>query len=177
MKRLPITVALLLLFIASPAGPMSAAATSAPKEEDQRQKALIRQAKLSLDRAERAIEKDGFYSGRAALNIWRSNAIDAGNFDQKLFDTLKKRLYQASITNNRNYFNEYLGRNNFYEARICLEIWRLHSEEIGAFDETSYEKKRKQLNKAIARQKALDAQKKAEAAKKATKKPAKQKKP
>lgn len=157
----------LLLFMAGVAG--HAAGTNAHKGQDQHQKALIRQAKLSLDRVENAIKKDAYYSARAALNIWRSNAIDAGTFDQKLYESLKKRIYQTSIANNRNYFNDFLARQNFHEARICLEIWRLHSEEIGVFDEIIYKKLNGQLNKAIARQKALDAKKKAEATKKAAK--------
>lgn len=154
-----------LLFIAGLAGPLSAAGTTAQKDQDQHQKALIRQAKLSLDRVERAIKEDAYYSARAALNIWRSNTIDAGTFDQKLYDSLKNRIYRASIANNRNYFNDFLAHNNFYEARLCLEIWRLHSEEIGILDKSTYDKLNGQLNKAIARQKALDARKKAEAAK------------
>jgi hypothetical protein len=179
MKRLPLPLAVLLIVLSGLTVSLYAAGTTGQKNKskDPHQKALIRQAKASLTRLERAIKKDGFYSARAALNVWRSNAIDAGTFDQQRYEDFKKRIYQASIANNRNYFTEYLARDNFYEARICLEIWRLHSEEIGIYDESAYKRLNKQLNEAIRRKQAEDARKKAEAAKKAAaKKPARNKK-
>ncbi len=178
MKQLALSFALLVAVLCLLAGTSPAAATGGKKNEksDPHQKALLRQAKASLMRLERAIKKDGFYSARAALNIWRSNAIDAGTFDQALYDSFKKRIYQASIAANRGYFEDYLARNNFYEARICLEIWRLHSEEIGVYDEEVYKRLNKRLNQAIARKKAEDERKKAEAAKKAAAKKAAKKK-
>ncbi len=179
MKQLSLSLALLAAVLFLLAGALPAAAAGAKKSEkpDPHQKALLRQAKASLTRLERAIKKDGFYSARAALNVWRSNAIDAGTFDQALYDRFKKRIYQASISANRGYFEDYLARDNFYEARICLEIWRLHSEEIGVYDEKAYKRLNKRLNQAIARKKAEDERKKAEAARKAAaKKPAGKKK-
>lgn len=169
MKRLALPLAVLLIALSGPTVSLYAAGTPGQKDKnkDPHQKALIRQARASLTRLERAMKKSGFYSARAALNIWRSNAVDAGTFDPQRFEEFKKRIYQASITNNRNYFTDYLARDNFYEARICLEIWRLHSEEIGVYDESVYKRLNKQLNQAIARKKAEDARKKAEAARKA----------
>ncbi len=178
MKRLSIPLAALVIILSALTGSLHAAGAAGKKNnhQDPHQKALMRQAKASLVRLERAIKKDGFYSARAALNVWRSNAKDAGTFDQQLYDSFKKRIYQASIASNRSYFEEYLARNNFYEARICLEIWRMHSEEIGILDESVYKALNKRLNQAIARKKEEDARKKEAAAKKAAAKTSAKKK-
>ena len=78
---------LLLFFFVSFAFPQSN--TQPSKEEKARKRELKQEAALNLWRLKKSIEKDEFYAARVALNVWRSNAIDAGNFDQALYDEFK----------------------------------------------------------------------------------------
>ena len=87
----------------------------------------------------RSLEKDGFYSGRIALNIWRSAAMDAGTFNQAQYDEFKKQLYEKSVTDSRRCFEEFLLEKNFYDANICLQIWRIHSKDLGTYTQEEYE--------------------------------------
>jgi hypothetical protein len=100
---------------------------------------LKQAAANSLWRLKRAAENDGFYNARVALNVWRSNAIDAGTFKQEDYDRYKKQIYQKSIESNRRCVELSVADENFTDARRCLHTWRIHSEEIGVFDPAAYE--------------------------------------
>ena len=115
------------------------------KDKTERQKSLERYARGSLAQLKRVIKKDGFYSARVALNIWKSNAIDAGTYDEAEYNTFKQQIYKKSINENLRWFETFLNLKNFADARICLQFWRLHSEEIGIFDESQYEELKKRL--------------------------------
>ena len=115
----------------------------APPDEQQRQREQI--AQESLRRLQFAVKKDGFYSARVALNIWRSTALDAGNFDPAQFEAFKTEIYQNSMRENLKWFNLFVEQKNFDDARICLEVWRMHAREIDAFDPQQYEALKERL--------------------------------
>jgi hypothetical protein len=119
--------------------------------ENARAQLLKQEAAQAFYRLKNALEKDGFYSGRIALNVWRSTAIEAGTFDLTQYDEFKRQLYQKSIQDSLRCFEESLAQNSFYDANICLQIWRMHSKEIGAFDQQDYEAFKDQLEKARAK--------------------------
>ncbi len=104
-----------------------------------------RAAYNSLWRLKKAIEKDGFYSARVALNVWRSNAIDAGLFDQSQYDDFKRQIYDKSINRNLKCFETSMIKENYADARICLHIWKIHSEVSGEFDPTLYDEMQQRL--------------------------------
>ena len=93
----------------------------------------------SLWRLQRSIERDGYYSARVALNVWRSNAIDAGVFKQEDYDQYKRQIYEKSVESNQRCFEKAIEEQNLTDANKCLLIWKLHSEEIGIFDPARYE--------------------------------------
>ncbi len=109
------------------------------------QQVLINAANNSLWRLIRAIEKDGYFSSRVALNIWRSTAIDADLFDQGKYDTFKKQIYEKSIDNSLRCFESSVLNEYFNDARICLHTWKMHTQELGIFDETQYLEMKKRL--------------------------------
>jgi len=163
MRRFAITIAALLLW--SGACGLPRAAATPPDTAASRQKELESAARRSFRRLQQDIKRNGFYNARAALNIWRCDAIEAGTFDAALFEQIKRELYQSSIEKNRACFNEYLLRKSFRDAKMCLEIWRLHAQEIGVFDASRYAEMRKQLQMAIAKARSGAAGKKATALK------------
>ena len=115
------------------------------KPKTKRQKILERYARESLIRLKRHIKSDGFYNARVALNIWKSNAIDAGIYDEAQYTAFKQQIYMKSINENLMWFDIFLNLKNYADARICLQLWRLHSEEIGVFDPLQYEELKKKL--------------------------------
>ena len=115
------------------------ASTEQSKEEKARKRELKRDAALNLWRLKKSIEEEGFYASRVALNIWRSTAIDAGTFDQDKYDELKKQMYEKSVKNSLLCFEYYLGEMSFHDAFMCLQTWKIHSQEIGVFDQDKYE--------------------------------------
>jgi hypothetical protein len=72
---------------------MSVAMAEQTKEEKAWQKMLNLEAANALWRLKRALKKEGFYSGRARLNVWRSAAMDAGKFDPQKYEEFKRQLY------------------------------------------------------------------------------------
>ena len=121
------------------------------KEEKARQQELKKEADLNLLRLKKSIEEDGFYSARVALNIWRSTAIDAGTFDQDQFDEFKRKLYQKSINQSLECIEYFMQEEDYYDANICLQTWKIHSEEIGTFDQSEYDALKERLNQARAK--------------------------
>jgi hypothetical protein len=81
-----------------------------------------------------------------ALNVWRLSALQAGTFDRKLFDDLRKQLYEKSIRDNLRCIDISVTQRDAPEANLCLRIYRLHAQEINAFDPKRYEDLRARVN-------------------------------
>jgi hypothetical protein len=148
-KVLSISAALVLLLLIFD---VDAEDKTEPSEEDKAHERILKQeAANAFYRLKNALEKDGFYSARIALNVWRSTAIEAGTFDLAQYDEFKRQLYEKSIHDSLRCFEESLLQDNFYDANICLQIWRMHAKEIGAFDQQAYEAFKKRLEEARAK--------------------------
>jgi hypothetical protein len=145
LKLIAVTILLILLFM-SFAHPQSS--TELPQEEKAKKRELKKEAALNLWRLKKSIEEEGFYAARVALNIWRSNAMDAGTFDQTKYDEFKKQMYEKSVSNSLKCFEFYLEELSFHDANMCLQTWKVHSQEIGIFDQTQYEELQEKLDKA-----------------------------
>jgi hypothetical protein len=117
-------------------------------DEKAKQSMLKREAANSFWRLKRTLEKEGFYSGRAALNVWRSAAADAGTFDQEQYNEFKKQLYEKSVNDSLKCFKEFILEEYYFDANVCLQTWRMHSKELGTYDEEQYEALKKTLTDA-----------------------------
>jgi hypothetical protein len=137
-KYLNITATLLLVLLLAPLGLPQDKNEQSP-DEIARQKMLKREAANALQRLKRSMEKDGFYSGRVALNVWQSTAMDAGTFDQAQYEEFKTQLYEKSVNDSLRCFEEFLLEEDFYNANFCLQTWRMHSKELGTYDQDDYE--------------------------------------
>lgn len=124
--------ALALLLVAA-----AAAAQSAP--EAARQRELERDAAAYLSLARKAIQEEGFSNARVALNVWKASALDAGNFDPKTYEDLKRQLYEKSVRDNLRCVESAIAHRDIPNANTCLKIYRLHATEIGAFDPRRHE--------------------------------------
>ena len=152
-------VSLLLFLCVSVAYPQSSNEQS--KEEKARKRELKQEAALNLWRLKNSIDEDAFYAARVALNVWRSNAIDAGTFDQAQYDEFKQQLYEKSVMRSLECFEYFLAEQYFHDANMCLQTWKVHSQEIGLFDEDRFEELKERLKLARA-QKAEEDKKRAE---------------
>ena len=137
-KFLNITATLLLVLLLAPPG-LAQDTTGISPDEIDRQQMLKQEAANALRRLKRSMEKDAFYSGRVALNIWRSTAMDAGTFDQAQYDEFKTQLYEKSVSDSLHCVEEALVEEDFYNANFCLQTWRMHSKELGTYDQDDYE--------------------------------------
>jgi hypothetical protein len=111
-----------------------------------RQKELERDAAVNLSLAKKSIQDDAFYNAKVALNVWKLSALDAGNFDLKLYEDLRKQLYEKSIRDNLRCIDIAVVQRDAAEANMCLRIYRLHAQEINAFDPKRYEDLRARVN-------------------------------
>ena len=109
---------------------------------------LKREAVNSLWRLKRTLENEGFYSGRVALNVWRSAAIDAGTFDQEQYAEFKKQLYEKSVSDSLKCFDEFIQEEDYYDANVCLQTWRMHTKELGTYDQALYEALKQKMTNA-----------------------------
>jgi hypothetical protein len=142
-----ITAAVLsVLLLVSLASPQDAAKKTL--DEKAKQRLLKREAANALYRFKLRLAKDGFYSGRVALNVWRSTAIDAGTFDQEQYNEFKSQLYEKSTHDSLKCFEEFILEKNYHDANVCLQTWRMHSKELGTYDQTEYEALKKTLTEA-----------------------------
>jgi len=141
---LNIAAVLLLVLLLAPLANSQDEAVQSP-DEKARQQMLDREAANALRRLKRSMEKDGFYSGHVALNIWRSTALDAGTFDQSQYDEFKTQLYEKSINDSLRCFEEFLLEEDFHNANFCLQTWRMHAKELGTYDQDEYEVFKKKL--------------------------------
>ena len=134
---------LLLVSLASPQEE-----TKKNLDQKTKQRILKREAANAFYRLKLRLEKDAFYSGRVALNVWRSTAIDAGTFDPEKYNEFKKQLYEKSINDSLKCFEEFILEENYYDANVCLQTWRMHSKELGTYDQAQYETLKKTLTDA-----------------------------
>ena len=160
IKLKTIATAGLLFFLLIPSAyPQSSNQLS--KEEKARKREIKQEAALNLWRLKKSIEEDAFYAARVALNVWRSNAIDAGTFDQDQYDEFKQQMYEKSVMRSLECFEYFLAQQYFHDTNMCLQTWKVHSQEIGLFDEDRYEALKERLKLARA-QKAEEDKKRAE---------------
>ena len=108
------------------------------EEEKTRQRMLNLEAANALWRLKRALEKEGFYAGRVRLNVWRAAAMDAGKFDPQQYEEFKQQLYQKSVNDSLKCFEYYIEQNSQHDAKMCLQTWKMHAQEIGRFEEETY---------------------------------------
>jgi len=148
-KYLNITAVLILMLLLAPLA-ISQDKTEQSPSVNVRQEMLKREAADALRRLKRSMEKDAFYSGHVALNVWRSTAIDAGAFDQAQYDEFKTQLYEKSVNDSLRCFEEFLLEEDFYNANFCLQTWRMHSKELGTYDQAEYEVFKEKLEDAKA---------------------------
>jgi hypothetical protein len=118
------------------------------REEKARQRMLRLEAANALWRLKNSLEKDAFYSGRIRLNVWRSTAIEAGTFDQAQYDEFKQQLYEKSVNDSMKCYEDFILEEDFYNANICLQTWRMHSQELGTYDKAKYEALKERLKQA-----------------------------
>ena len=146
-KILTITAGLLvLLFLTTLA--IGEDKKSPSQEEKARQKMLKLEAANALWRLKHSLEKDAFYNTRIRLNVWRSTAMEAGTFDQAQYDEFKQQLYENSVNDSMKCYEEFILEDNFYDANICLQTWRMHSKELGTYDKDTYEALKERLKQA-----------------------------
>jgi hypothetical protein len=162
-KIITIAAALLLLILS---GPLAMAEEQKPltKEKKARQKMLKLEAANAFWRLKHSLEKDAFYSGRIRLNVWRATATEAGTFDPAQYDEFKKQLYEKSIQDSMKCYEDFILEENFYDANVCLQTWRMHSKELGSYDMDEYEALKERLVQARAAKAAREAEEKKSAA-------------
>jgi hypothetical protein len=120
-------------------GDGSAAIAEQSQEQKARQRMLNQEAANALWRFQYALKKEGFYSGRVRLNVWRAAAIDAGKFDPQKYEEFKKQLYEKSLNESLKCFEYYLEQGSHHDADMCLQTWKMHAKEIDRFDESTYQ--------------------------------------
>jgi len=140
-------IALCFLLVLTPVLSMvSTASAEQTKEEKARQKMLNLEAANAFWRLKRALEKEGFYSGRSRLNVWRAAAMDAGKFDPQKYEEFKQQLYEKSVADSLKCFEYYIEQKNPQDAKMCLQTWKIHAQEINQFDESAYQELINRLN-------------------------------
>jgi hypothetical protein len=139
---------LLLAALAAPHADGQPAKPPAPfvHPDTARQKELERDAAVNLSLAKKSIQDDAFFNAKVALNVWKISAIEAGNFDRKLYEDMRKQLYEKSIRENLRCIEVAVAQRDAPDANLCLKIYRLHSQEINAFDPKRYEDLRARVN-------------------------------
>ncbi len=70
-------------------------------------------------------------------------------------------MYEKSVMRSLECFEYFLAQQYFHDANMCLQTWKVHSQEIGLFDEDRYEELKERLKLARA-QKAEEDKKRAE---------------
>ena len=134
-------LALMLVALAAPDAGGQAAKPAAPviQPDAARQRELERDAAINLSLAKKSIQDDAFYNAKVALNVWKISAVEAGNFDRKLYEDLRKQLYEKAIRDNLRCIDVAVAHRDAADANLCLKIYRLHAQEINAFDPKRYE--------------------------------------
>ncbi len=151
-----LNIGVIFLLIIALMLPVKAYGETEQVEDDKaRQKLLRKTANISLWRLKVVIERDGFNSARAALNIWRSNAKDAGTFDQSKFDEFKKQIYEKSVNSNMKCIEKCMMNENYTDAEICLYWWKTHSKVLDTFDIVEHDELEKMIEEGKEKKKQL----------------------
>jgi hypothetical protein len=149
-QRVVQAAALALLLVVLPAADAGCQAAKpavpAVQSDATRQRDLERDAAINLSLAKKSIQDDAFYNAKVALNVWKLSAVEAGNFDRKLYEDLRKQLYEKSIRDNLRCIDVAVARRDTPDANLCLKIYRLHAQEINVFDPKRYEDLRARVN-------------------------------
>ena len=133
-------IALCFLLVLTPVlNTVSTAIAEQTKEQKDRQRMLNLEAANALWRLKRALKKDGFYSARVRLNVWRAAAIDAGKLDPQKYEEFKLQIYEKSVNDSLKCFEYYIEENSRHDAGMCLQTWKMHAKEIDRFDESAYQ--------------------------------------
>lgn len=119
--------------------------------------ALRRQAAISLSRLKLSLSRDRYPSARAALNIWRSDALAAGTFDEVQFQEWLRRIYQKSVNSMLKWFEVCLDEKWMREADYCQKVYRIHARAINIFDQERYDEMTDRIKK---RKKEIEAEEK-----------------
>ena len=136
--------------------PVKAYGETGQVEDDKARRKLLRKAaNVSLWRLKVVIERDGFFSARSALNIWRSNAKDAGTFDQNKFNEFKKQIYEKSVNSNLKCIEKCMMNENYTDAVICLYWWKAHSQVLDTFDPFKHDELKKMIEEGKEKKKQL----------------------
>ena len=86
-----------------------------------------------------SVKNYGFVSSRISLNVWKSAAIEAGTFDEAFYKETYEKIYKDSIESNQRCVEIYSQMGDFKNASTCLHIWKIHTTELGVFDEEKYD--------------------------------------
>ncbi len=108
---------------------------------------ITRRAADSLWRLKRAIQRDAYSSARAALNIWRSNAIEAGNFDEAAHEEYRRQIFEKSIQSTLSWFEASLGQEWINDAGYSVQVYKLQSRAIDTFDQKLYDNMLERIQK------------------------------
>lgn len=97
------------------------------------------------------------------MNIWRSNAQDAGVFEPAQYESFKRQIYQKSIKRTLYWVVICIEESWLREADLWLRVYRARSNVIGVFDQARYDrldkrikKKRKYLKERAQKRKNID---------------------
>jgi hypothetical protein len=142
---LALSLAALVAWAGAAAGQTPRPPATPLSPEIQRQRELERDSAVSLSLAKKSVQEDAFYNAKVALNVWKSSALDAGNFDQKVYDDLRKQLYEKSLRDNLRCIEISIAHRDSQDANQCLKIYRLHATESGSFDPKRYEELRERV--------------------------------
>ncbi|MEJ5358420.1 MAG: hypothetical protein WHT06_07055 [Desulfobacterales bacterium] len=126
---------------------------SPPAAETARQKQLERDASVNLSLAKRAIQEEGFANGRVALNVWKVTAIEADAFDARLYEELRRQLYEKSLRESLRCVEQGIAHRNTADAVRCLQLYRHHAQEIRLFDARRYEELNRRISEIRTREK------------------------
>jgi hypothetical protein len=142
LKSFQTAALMLLVFVlaASPAiGQEAKPPASVVTPDTVRQKELERDSAVNLSLAKKSIQEDAFYNAKVALNVWKISASEAGNFDSKLYEDLRKQLYEKSIRENLRCIEVSIAHRDPVNANLCLKIYRAHAQAINTLDPARYE--------------------------------------
>jgi len=65
-----------------------------------------------------------------------------------------------SVNDSMKCYEEFILEEDFYNANICLQTWRMHSKELGTYDKEEYEALKERLKQARAEKTAREAKEK-----------------
>ena len=57
-------------------------------------------------------------------------------------------MYEKSVNDSLRCFEEFIMEEDYYDANVCLQTWRMHSKELGTYDQAQYEALKNKMNDA-----------------------------